>query len=450
MKNKITVSSTLKRLLCLVTAFVVLLTGAFSAFAEETLDDLRNEYDRIEQEIQKNEAALDKVEQDIEKKENEIDGIRDELDNINQQIELLDERIDLLNNDIGTLQISIDDINDEIGAVNLQISNIEIQINTTNAQIDSTRELLLGRIRESYMTGEASTLEILFSSSDIASFLARKELVARVSENDTQLITDLTADLAELNALETELQTQGETLELKKSELDTQMTTLTEREADLADSKNAQEDKKNTATDKYEQIQDRLEELDKDSEEYKAEIARQKAEREKIDAQIDAYIKEHGSSQGDVPDEEFNNDGKMSWPLKEKSYITAGYPAYSNGDAHWGIDIVCSDGKSNGKPFYAVQGGEVIIASANGSWNYGFGNYCVIDHGDGTQSLYAHASAINVSVGDVVQKGEKIGNIGSTGNSSGPHLHLEIRVKRSDGSVSRVNPLNYVSNPYKQ
>lgn len=448
LKNKIVISSTLKRLLCLAIVSVLVIMGAFSAFAEETLDELRDEYERIEQEIIENQQALNEVEQDIENKENEIDDIRSQLDGINEQIDLLTERIDLLNGDISTLQVSIDDINDEIDAVNLQISNIEIQINTTNVQIENTKELLLGRIRESYMTGEGSNLEILFSSSDIASFLARKELIARVSENDTQLITDLSADLVELNALESELQTQGDTLTAKKTELDTQMTTLTDRETDLENSKNAQENKKDSANEKYAEIQDRLEELDKDSEEYKAEIARQKAEREKIDAQIDAYIKEHGSSEGDVPDEEYNNDGDMAWPLKKDSYITAGYPAYSNGDAHWGIDIVCSDGNSNGTPFYAVQGGEVIIASSDGSWNYGFGNYCVIDHGDGTQSLYAHASAINVSVGQVVQKGEKIGNIGSTGNSTGPHLHLEIRVKRADGSVSRENPLNYVSNPY--
>ena len=88
------------------------------------------------------------------------------------------------------------------------------------------------------------------------------------------------------------------------------------------------------------------------------------------------------------------------------------------------------------------------MAGANdGNWNYGFGNYCVIDHGDGTQTLYAHAKTLYVSKGDVVQKGEKIGAIGETGNTTGPHLHFEVRIKKSDGSVSRVQPLDYVSKP---
>ncbi len=449
MKSKFKSLSALKKILCLVVAVIVTAVCTFSVFAEETLDDLRNEYDRLEEEIAKNEEALDQVEQDINQKESEIDDIRGELDNINAQIEILDERIEILNGDISTLQVSIDDVTAEIESVSLMIEDINGQISDTETQIDDTRDQLLSRIRESYMTGEASNVEILFSSTDLSSFLARKELVARISENDTQLINDLTSDLNELNELETELEVQQTTLEEKQTELNGQMDTLTARETDLLDTRETQQDKKDEANGKYEEIKDKLDELDKDSEEYKAEIARQKAEREKIDAQIDAYIKEHGSTEGDVPDENFNNDGNMAWPLKKKSYITAGYPAYSNGDRHWGIDIVCSDGNTNGTPFYAVQGGEVIIASADGSWNYGFGNYCVIDHGDGTQSLYAHASAIDVRVGQVVQKGEKIGNIGSTGNSTGPHLHLEIRVKKADGSVSRENPLKYVSNPYQ-
>ncbi len=448
LKNKNLSLSALKKILCLSLSVIVTSVCTFSVFADQTLDDLRNEYDRIEQEIAENEDALNQVEQDIEKKEGEIADIREELDGINQQIEILDERIEVLNGDISTLQVSIDDVEVEIGEVSTMITGINARMDDTELRINNTREQLLGRIRESYMTGEASNIEILFSSSDMSSFLARKELVARVSENDTQLINDLSAELVELNELETELVTQQTTLEEKQTELNTQMDTLTARENDLVDTRQTQQDKKSDANEKYEQIQDKLDQLDKDSEEYKAEIARQKAEREKIDAQIDAYIKEHGSSEGDTPDAEFNNDGNMAWPLKKKSYITAGYPAYSNGDAHWGIDIVCSDGNTNGTPFYAVQGGEVIIASGDGSWNYGFGNYCVIDHGDGTQSLYGHASSIDVRVGQIVQKGQKIGNIGSTGNSTGPHLHLEIRVKKADGSVSRENPLKYVKNPY--
>ena len=186
--------------------------------------------------------------------------------------------------------------------------------------------------------------------------------------------------------------------------------------------------------------------LDKESAEYKAQIKKQQAERDALEAEIDAYIKEHASSEGDVPEEEYGNDGELAWPVKERCTITAGYPTYPSGGKHYGIDIcLCTASGSTrdsggnslslGQPYYAAQGGEVIIAG----WHKSFGNYVVVDHGDGRQTLYAHSSSLSVSVGDIVKKGQQLGLIGSTGNSTGPHLHFEVRYNNVP-----QNPLNYV------
>ncbi len=137
----------------------------------------------------------------------------------------------------------------------------------------------------------------------------------------------------------------------------------------------------------------------------------------------------------------------MAWPVKFESYVSCAYGRYSDGSPHWGMDICAVGGNTRGRPFNAAQGGKVILAVNDGNWNYGFGNYCVIDHGDGKQTLYAHSDNIQVSVGQIVKEGDQIGIIGATGNVTGPHLHFEVRVKNADGSVSRVNPLNYVTNP---
>ncbi|GEM_PF-2808324 len=143
---------------------------------------------------------------------------------------------------------------------------------------------------------------------------------------------------------------------------------------------------------------------------------------------------------------------KIQWPTLKNSMIVAGYPAYSNGSAHYGIDICIydEDGKldnTRGAPIYAAQDGEVVISKNDGNWNSGFGNYCVIDHGNGIMTLYAQADAISVKKGEEVKQGQLIGQIGATGNVTGPHLHFEVRVKNADGSVSRVNPLDYVLLP---
>ena len=438
-----------KRLLCFCVALVCLITAVVPCVsAEESLDEMQNRYEELEKDIEKNEQALAQVQQDIKTNEQKAENISSQIEKIEEQIDLLDESIDILNGDISDLQSSINVTTNDIESINSQISEIELQIEQTDALMTETREMLLARIRENYMAGgTGSSLELLLSSGDISSFFARKELVTSVSENDAQLVNDLADKINELNDLQKELEEKKSTLEEKKTELDTQMDSLNERENELESSKAAQNSKKSDATEKYDELKYIINELDKDSDVYKKTIKRQQAEREALEAEIDEYIRQHGSSQGDIPDEEYENDGDMMWPVKGDTRITAGYPSYSDGSPHWGIDIVKSDGNTRGQPFYAAQGGEVIIAKNDGNWNSGFGNYCVIDHGDGTQTLYAHSDNILVSVGQVVKKGEKIGIIGATGNVTGPHLHFEVRVKKADGSVSRVNPLNYVSKP---
>lgn len=455
MSLKINKKTKLQVILCLILsiACVVASIPAFNAFAEDTLesdktlDQLRDEYNQIEQEIQQNQEALEEVEDDIRTNEEKLEDINGEISNIEEQLANLDERLAALEGDMDYLNESIALIDQEIILINQQIADTEEQIAQTQVQMAETKERLLARVRENYMAGDGSNIEMLLEAEDIASFLTRKEIIQRLEDNDIKLKEDLGAEISSLEALEADLQARKAELEEKEATLVEQKATLLERQADYEESQEAQKDKKQEATAKYEEIEDILLELDEDSEAYQKEIERQKAEREKVEAQIDEYIREHGSSQGDIPDEEYNNDGDMLWPVPGSTRVTAGYPTYPSGGQHWGIDIVRTDVTTKGSPFRAAQGGEVIIAYNDDNWNYGFGNYCVIDHGDGTQTLYAHADSLKVSKGDVVQKGETIGYIGETGNVTGPHLHFEVRVKSSDGNVSRVQPLNYVSQP---
>ena len=416
--------------------------------ADEQLDDLQRQYDEIERKIEKNQQELKEVESEIKDNKKTISTLNSEIDDINSQINILESRIGTLNSDIAGKEKSIEQIEADIEEINNQIADTNAQMEETRSTMQDTREMLMGRIRENYMNGETSTLEILFSSDDISTYFTRLELMQRVSENDAALIDELTDKLVQLESLEKQLETDKAELEVKITELESQKAELGERKSDLQDSRATEQSKKAQVTSKKQEIQSIINELDHDSDEYKAEIKRQQQEKEQLSAQIDASIAAHGSSLGDTPDASFENDGKMAWPVKFESYITAGYPSYSDGSPHWGIDICAKGGNTRGRPFNAAQGGEVIIAVNDGNWNYGFGNYCVIDHGDGTQTLYAHSDNIQVSVGQVVKKGEQIGIVGATGNVTGPHLHFEVRVKNSDGGVSRVNPLNYVSNPY--
>lgn len=451
-----------KRLLCLLLALLcvaaVTVPDHPRVYADveddEELIEMRKQYDKLEQKIAQNQKNLADTKQNIRSNEQKLDDLSNEISDYEAQLELLSDRISVLNGDIDDLRVRIKSTNGDIDEINSQIAEVEQKTAETEALMEQTRVTLLGRLRESYMSGESSQLELLLSSSDLVTYFTRKELVTRVTENDKALIQQLTDQVHELEELHAQLDASKAELEEKKAQLNSEMNTLEAREADLQSSRSAEQQKKNAVSNKYAQVQDVIKDLDADSAAYQKAIKMQQAEREILNKQIDDYIREHASTEGDTPDESYGNDGDMMWPVKGNTYITAGYPAYSDGSPHWGIDIVVRDSNGNnvsrGKPFYAAQGGEVILALNDGSWNYGFGNYCIIDHGDGTMTLYGHSDNIQVHKGQIVQKGQQIGIIGATGNVTGPHLHFEVRIKKADGSVARVQPLNYVSNPNRK
>ncbi len=426
--------------------FSSLLFSAPVASADQELEDLQNQYDDLQKKIEKNQKELAEVQGDISNTKTKLNALNSEISSINSQISILDSRIGILNGKISNIEANIQQTNSDIEEIEANIEEVEGSISETQALMQDTREQLMGRIRENYMSGEASTLEMLLSSDDLSTYFIRKELMTRVSESDAQLIRELEIKIAALNTLEESLEKDKTELQAKNEQLETQKVDLEESKEDENASRKEQQTKKNAVSSKQYEAQTLLNSLDKESAEYKATIKRQRQEQEQLSRQIDAYIREHGSSTGDTPDAAYENDGNMAWPVKFQSYVSCAYGRYSDGSPHWGMDICAVGGNSRGRPFNAAQGGKVILAVNDGGWNYGFGNYCVIDHGDGKQTLYAHSDGLQVYVGQIVKKGQQIGVIGATGNVTGPHLHFEVRIKNADGSVSRVNPASYVRN----
>lgn len=152
----------------------------------------------------------------------------------------------------------------------------------------------------------------------------------------------------------------------------------------------------------------------------------------------------------EVSSQDSEKDDGMMWPSISGTIVAAGYPYYSSGAYHTGVDIALYNENgsniSTNKHIFAAKEGVVVASFNDGKWNDGFGNHCIIDHGDGTQTLYAHASEIRLVEGDTVNKGQIVGLIGDTGNTTAPHLHFEVRVD-CGGYYQRVNPLDYISEP---
>ena len=166
--------------------------------------------------------------------------------------------------------------------------------------------------------------------------------------------------------------------------------------------------------------------------EYLANIAAKQKEMEETQAEIDRIYEE---MDGEM--EEFVG-GTFMYPVPGYTYISSYYGWRFNGtDFHTGVDFTGSN--VNGKKVVAANAGNVIFTKTTYIPGKSYGKYIIVDHGGGFSTLYAHLSSVNVSVGDYVKKGQSIGNVGSTGWSTGPHLHFEIRV-----NGKHTNPLPYL------
>ncbi len=190
-----------------------------------------------------------------------------------------------------------------------------------------------------------------------------------------------------------------------------------------------------------------LEELNQSVASVQAESDRIAEEKAQASAEIDQWWKDYyaqlaaqnnsssgssgGSSSGSIGSGGYVSTGNFTWPVPGFTNISCGYSS-----GHKAIDISGGGRTIYGTPIVAADSGKVVTAT----YHYSYGNYVMIDHGGGYSTLYAHASSLAVSVGQTVTKGQTIAYVGSTGNSTGPHLHFEVRV-----NGNRQNPFNWFS-----
>lgn len=161
-------------------------------------------------------------------------------------------------------------------------------------------------------------------------------------------------------------------------------------------------------------------------------------------------VTEETSTKAQTETKKSSKISDFAWPADIKAEIIASFPSYSDGSAHWGVDIGLYEDDRNvseGTAILAARDGIVVTVYNDGKWNTGYGNHCIIDHGDGVQTLYAHSKDIRVKEGDSVVQGQPIGIVGDTGNTTAPHLHFEVRVDSGRNGYKRVNPMKFISEP---
>ena len=341
---------------------------------------------------------------------------------------------------IENYQQSIDLAREHIDELNGSIKELEGEIKKADAEYASTLEKLKKRLKALYTSGgELTTLEILLDSTSLHDFSMRSEAVKSFTRHDKLLMEEIKDYMLKtqeqrdaLSAQKTELADQKKALESKQAELEE----LEAENQKLIEELNIQSANAEALIAQNErESQDYLAQLDQLIADRAEQAAREEEERRKAEEEAQ---KNQGSSGGSeyVPSgggSVDSGDLSFGWPLAGYGYgsITQYYGGMYSGTPHKGLDI----GVPYGTPIYASESGQVLSAEYHWSW----GNNVLIWHNGTDSTRYAHCSSLAVSAGQYVEKGQVIGYVGSTGQSSGPHLHFEVYQ-----NGTRVDPLGFV------
>ncbi len=355
-----------------------------------------------------------------------------------------------LTSKVSIIQSQKDNIDSQVSTLNKNISTLTTQIEDTEAElvekteeISATVDVFCDRLRANYMSGSTSFFEIFLQSGDISSLLNRLEMFKRVTDNDQKIVTQLEDDIEAAEKLKVDLTQKREDAEIKKTELSAKKVELDASIAEYDDILVEIEEKVHSVKTILAKINGRIEEAHDEAEAYKDDQADIIAAIKKAEAEASAN-KNNNSSSNNNSSPSYDS-GTISakgwmWPVPtSSSYISSNYgyrrdPATGKTKFHYGIDIAAPGGSK----IIAPIGGTVVYTKNNG--NSGYGLHLLLNHGNGYYTLYAHCSRLAVSSGQSVKQGQVIAYVGSTGYSTGNHLHFEVR----DSSGNKLNPANFV------
>lgn len=341
-----------------------------------------------------------------------LDGLNKRLDatqkNLNQasraEKTILGEVADIEQTAEQTQQ-DIDELTSKIARLQSRIATLNKEIKVHQEELDKQVAILGERLVVIYEQGDTSYLEVLLGATDLKDLITRMDMLSAIIDQDKELIDDI-------NLRKRELDNKKADLDVQQRELESARVTLVEKKKKLAA-----------------QLQLKKETLSSVQQE-KAKYAQAMEELERASAEAEAMILRLQGKGGSI------GTGTYTWPAPGYRNITSSYgmryhPILKVNKLHTGIDI----GAPSGAKIVAADSGTVIYSG----WLGAYGNAIIIDHGAGISTLYGHQSARLVSVGAKVTKGQTIGKVGSTGWSTGPHLHFEVR---KNGNP--INPRSYV------
>ncbi|MDR1062306.1 MAG: peptidoglycan DD-metalloendopeptidase family protein [Clostridiales bacterium] len=406
-------------------------------------------------------AAIDQKKEEQAQVRNRLSGVQlEKQENIGENEQLLEEK-DELDGLKTASELTHSELLEKLRYYEAQIESANRAYEDATALCAEQAELFKSRVRSMYMDSSGNALELLLESKDITSFLEKIELYSVISEHDKDVLEDYKLALADVDYKRSMQMAAAEETEARAAEqrqaIDELNLSRAELEARL-DSIQGKIDQLDGLEDELQRQSKKLESeiqalVEKAAAEAAAKAAKEAAEKKAREAAAKAAAAEKaaaekaaaekaaasgagGGGSGSASGSSASGGSAMRWPLPgyftlSSTFGTRTHPVTKTVKKHTGIDIPAPTGTS----IAAAKGGTVIISGVQG----GYGNTVVISHGDGLTTLYGHCSKLLVKSGQTVQQGAVIAKVGSTGVSTGPHLHFEVR---KNGSP--VQPLDYV------
>lgn len=344
--------------------------------------------------------------EDADELQDKLSSLEDEKAAVKERIAELTKQASDVEATRAALQSEIDLTKEEIATVEAYIERLQDQIDVKTTELDAAEEALEQKeeefaltVRTTYEQGDTSYLEVLLNSTSFADLLSRMEIITAIMEDNKKIVAEYTAAKEDIEQKKQELEeTQAAQKEYQEN-LGYKVDELAASEAEQA------------------ALAESIQAYKAESE---AEYDRIASEMQDVSNQI-AALSAQAAANGSVP----MGDGTLIWPTPSCTTNSSAYgwrihPIYGTRKFHAGEDIPAGYGAE----ILAAASGTVITAG----WVSGYGNYTVIDHGGGMMTAYGHQSSIAVSVGQTVTQGQVIGYVGSTGNSTGPHLHFEVYI----------------------
>ena len=347
--------------------------------------------------------------------EKQIEEFKKNITEANGNLEKIMAQVNIVENTIREIDAKLVQINQEITVIEGNIVVKQTEIENATIEYNKKKAAFFDNLRSNYEKGGVDYTAVILDSTDLTDFINYNEYFRIIKEKEEEKIREIVAAKQALEVQKQDLIKIQETLAVKKADIVAQKKQQSIEQAKLASQKAY-----------FASLASK----------YKSELAKEQAELAAINKKIqDAMVKTGGGSVV------YTGNGVFSWPVPSSNRITSQYgwrssPIFGGSEFHKGIDISASGGAS----IVSAESGVVLVSYYSSS----FGNTVVINHGSGIMTLYAHMSSRSVSDGQSVSKGQHIGGVGSTGWSTGNHLHFQV-TNKGDIYNGAVDPNIYLS-----